>query len=131
MRIVKDGHWRVGDGEEEERSGWEESVRLREQMFWARIGGGVVPAGMVVEQAAGPAKEGGNKEEGVEGVRKEENGEGEGKEGEVEDEERQDENVTPSPSPRPRSPQIRVQAPSDGRNPSSFVPMFGPHMMGL
>jgi hypothetical protein len=43
LRIVKEGHWRSEDGEPE-RSAWEESVRLREQMFWARIGGGVVPA---------------------------------------------------------------------------------------
>ncbi|KAL2121823.1 hypothetical protein VTJ04DRAFT_2278 [Mycothermus thermophilus] len=43
LRIVKDGHWRA-EGEDAERAAWEESVRLREQMFWARIGGGVVPA---------------------------------------------------------------------------------------
>ena len=44
LRIVKDGHWRTDD-EDAEKAAWEESVRLREQMFWARIGGGVVPAG--------------------------------------------------------------------------------------
>lgn len=113
LRIVKDGHWRVGDKEEEDRSGWEESVRLREQMFWARIGGGVVPAGMHVEQAEGPREE------------------GEKKEGGGEDEGAQDENVTPSPSPRPRSPQIRVQAPVEGRSSSGFAPMFGPHLIGM
>jgi len=43
MRMVRDGHWRV-DGEGGEAAAWEESVRLRDQMFWARIGGGVVPA---------------------------------------------------------------------------------------
>lgn len=43
LRILKDGHWRADDGESE-RAAWEESVRLREQMFWCRIGGGVVPA---------------------------------------------------------------------------------------
>lgn len=43
LRILKDGHWRT-DGEEAEKAAWEESVRLREQMFWCRIGGGVVPA---------------------------------------------------------------------------------------
>jgi len=26
------------------KAAWEESVRLREKMFWARVGGGVVPA---------------------------------------------------------------------------------------
>ncbi|KAK9417392.1 hypothetical protein SUNI508_08752 [Seiridium unicorne] len=43
LRIVKDGHWRADDADAE-RAAWEESVRLREQMFWSRIGGGVVPA---------------------------------------------------------------------------------------
>ncbi|KAL2020492.1 hypothetical protein VTK56DRAFT_8377 [Thermocarpiscus australiensis] len=44
LRIVKDGHWRAED-EDAEKAAWEESVRLREQMFWSRIGGGVVPTG--------------------------------------------------------------------------------------
>ncbi|KAI9769411.1 MAG: rab guanine nucleotide exchange factor S2 [Geoglossum simile] len=43
LRMVKDGHWRI-EGEEGEKAAWEESVRLRERMFWSRIGGGVVPA---------------------------------------------------------------------------------------
>ncbi|KAK1671924.1 GDP/GTP exchange factor Sec2p [Colletotrichum godetiae] len=43
LRIVKDGHWRAED-EDAEKAAWEESVRLREQMFWSRIGGGVIPA---------------------------------------------------------------------------------------
>ena len=43
LRILKDGHWRAED-EESERAAWEESVRLREQMFWSRLGGGVIPA---------------------------------------------------------------------------------------
>ncbi|KAL2292942.1 hypothetical protein FJTKL_07972 [Diaporthe vaccinii] len=42
LRIVKDGHWRTDD-EDSEKSAWEESVRLRENMFWSRIGGGVRP----------------------------------------------------------------------------------------
>ncbi|KAF3054987.1 Rab guanine nucleotide exchange factor sec2 [Daldinia childiae] len=42
LRMVKDGHWRTEDAESE-RIAWEESVRLRDQMFWSRIGGGVVP----------------------------------------------------------------------------------------
>lgn len=46
LRIVKDGHWRAED-EDAERAAWEESVRLRDQMFWSRIGGGVVPGGHV------------------------------------------------------------------------------------
>ena len=43
LRMIKDGHWRT-DGEQAEVTAWEESVRLRERMFWARVGGGVVPA---------------------------------------------------------------------------------------
>lgn len=42
LRMIKDGHWRT-DGEQAEALAWEESVRLRERMFWARIGGGVIP----------------------------------------------------------------------------------------
>ncbi|KAG9247417.1 hypothetical protein BJ878DRAFT_477444 [Calycina marina] len=42
LRILKEGHWRARD-EDDERAAWEESVRLREQMFWARLGGGVIP----------------------------------------------------------------------------------------
>ncbi|KAI1825820.1 hypothetical protein F4861DRAFT_152818 [Xylaria intraflava] len=42
LRMVKDGHWRA-DNADSEKAAWEESVRLRDQMFWSRIGGGVVP----------------------------------------------------------------------------------------
>ncbi|KAG5952677.1 hypothetical protein E4U58_000674 [Claviceps cyperi] len=42
LRVVKDGHWRADDGDPE-RAAWVESVKLRDQMFWARMGGGVVP----------------------------------------------------------------------------------------
>ncbi len=42
LRMIKEGHWRAND-EETEQAAWEECVRLREQMFWARIGGGVLP----------------------------------------------------------------------------------------
>lgn len=42
LRMVKDGYWRADD-EDQEKAAWEESVRLRDQLFWARIGGGVVP----------------------------------------------------------------------------------------
>ncbi|ERS98234.1 hypothetical protein HMPREF1624_05017 [Sporothrix schenckii ATCC 58251] len=43
LRMIKEGHWRAAD-EEAEQAAWEECVRLREHMFWARIGGGVLPA---------------------------------------------------------------------------------------
>lgn len=42
LRMVREGLWRAGS-EEEVKSAWEESARLREKMFWARLGGGVVP----------------------------------------------------------------------------------------
>ncbi|KAH8677232.1 hypothetical protein BGZ61DRAFT_457858 [Ilyonectria robusta] len=56
LRMVKDGHWRADD-DDHEKAAWEESVRLRDQMFWARIGGGVVPAtqlGLSVELEKSP-----------------------------------------------------------------------------
>ncbi|ODA78257.1 hypothetical protein RJ55_05638 [Drechmeria coniospora] len=43
LRMVKNGYWKADD-ENLEKAAWEESVKLREQMFWARIGGGVIPA---------------------------------------------------------------------------------------
>jgi hypothetical protein len=61
LRIVKDGHWRADD-DEAERNAWEEAVRLREQMFWSRIGGGVVPTTanhLVNSPAVGPNLEAG------------------------------------------------------------------------
>ncbi|KAL8710206.1 MAG: hypothetical protein Q9220_005137 [cf. Caloplaca sp. 1 TL-2023] len=45
LRMLRDGHWRADDGEAEIQA-WEECVRLRERMFWARIGGGVVPVSL-------------------------------------------------------------------------------------
>nr|POF05438.1 rab guanine nucleotide exchange factor sec2 [Quercus suber] len=42
LRMVREGYWR-GETEDEQNSAWEETVRLRERMFWARVGGGVVP----------------------------------------------------------------------------------------
>ncbi|OAX82944.1 hypothetical protein ACJ72_02695 [Emergomyces africanus] len=43
LRLIVDGHVRILD-EEDEKEAWEETIRLRERMFWSRIGGGVVPA---------------------------------------------------------------------------------------
>ncbi|KAF1913473.1 hypothetical protein BDU57DRAFT_311890 [Ampelomyces quisqualis] len=43
LRMVAAGHWRA-ETEDEKKSTWEESVRLRERMFWTRVGGGVVPS---------------------------------------------------------------------------------------
>lgn len=42
LRMVRDGLWRART-DDDINGAWEESVRLREKMFWARLGGGVVP----------------------------------------------------------------------------------------
>ncbi|KAJ5566362.1 hypothetical protein N7535_008000 [Penicillium sp. DV-2018c] len=42
LRLILDGHLRAGDAEEE-REIWDETIRLRERMFWSRMGGGIVP----------------------------------------------------------------------------------------
>lgn len=42
LRMLKDGHWRCDD-EEAEKAAWDECVRLRDRMFWCRIGGGIIP----------------------------------------------------------------------------------------
>lgn len=51
LRMIKDGHWRA-ETDEDIKNAWEESVRLRERMFWQRIGGGVVPAFLQKESSA-------------------------------------------------------------------------------
>jgi hypothetical protein len=43
VRMVREGVVKVGDQKDEEDA-WEELVRLRERLFWARMAGGVVPA---------------------------------------------------------------------------------------
>ncbi|PYI07121.1 Sec2p-domain-containing protein [Aspergillus sclerotiicarbonarius CBS 121057] len=42
LRLILDGHVRIGDSEEE-KDAWDETIRLRERMFWSRIGGGIIP----------------------------------------------------------------------------------------
>ena len=37
LRALRDGIWKA-EGEEGEEKAWDESVRLRERMFWARLG---------------------------------------------------------------------------------------------
>ena len=54
LRMVKDGHWRT-DSEEAEKAAWEESIKLRESMFWARLGGGVVPAFIQIKEESRPS----------------------------------------------------------------------------
>jgi hypothetical protein len=48
--MIAAGHWRA-ETEQEKKNSWEESVRLRERMFWARLGGGVVPAYVPVKES--------------------------------------------------------------------------------
>ena len=44
LRMIKDRVVRLGDDREAEQEAWEELVRLRERLFWARVSAGVVPA---------------------------------------------------------------------------------------
>lgn len=54
LRMILDGHIRASDTDEE-RDVWEETVRLRERMFWSRIAGGMVPlVGRPVESEIEP-----------------------------------------------------------------------------
>lgn len=43
IRMVRDGVVKIADLKDEEEA-WEEIIRLRERLFWARLAGGVVPA---------------------------------------------------------------------------------------
>lgn len=54
LRLILDGHIRIGDAEEE-REAWEETVRLRERIFWARIGGGVIPTFLQADSSRNPS----------------------------------------------------------------------------
>ncbi|KKA17079.1 GDP/GTP exchange factor Sec2p [Rasamsonia emersonii CBS 393.64] len=54
LRLILDGHIRIGDVEEE-REAWEETVRLRERIFWARIGGGVIPTFLQTDSSRNPS----------------------------------------------------------------------------
>ena len=53
LRLILDGHLKAGDNDEE-KDIWEETIRLRERMFWCRIAGGIVP---LVRRAAEPEAE--------------------------------------------------------------------------
>jgi Rab guanine nucleotide exchange factor SEC2 len=55
VRMVRDGVVRCTDREEEQEA-WEELIRLRERLFWARMAGGVVPSFVerVGERASSP-----------------------------------------------------------------------------
>ncbi|GAM43784.1 hypothetical protein TCE0_060f18879 [Talaromyces pinophilus] len=53
LRMILDGHVHVSDVEEEKEA-WEETIRLRERIFWSRFGGGVVPSFVPAEDAEKP-----------------------------------------------------------------------------
>lgn len=42
LRMVRSGYWR-GESIEDSKVAWDQCTKLRERMFWARLGGGVVP----------------------------------------------------------------------------------------
>ena len=52
LRLILDGHVRVDDLEEE-KDVWEETVHLRERIFWSRVGAGIVP----ISPQSGPNSE--------------------------------------------------------------------------
>ncbi|KAJ5053658.1 rab guanine nucleotide exchange factor S2 [Penicillium rubens] len=54
LRLILDGHLRAGDIEEEKEI-WDETIRLRERMFWSRVGGGIIPMCRPSEPEAEPA----------------------------------------------------------------------------
>lgn len=51
LRMVREGYVKC-EGEVEEKVAWEEAARLRERCFWARLGGGVVPAQQIIRREA-------------------------------------------------------------------------------
>lgn len=58
LRTLKEGMWKC-DNEGDEKHAWEECVKLRERMFWCRIGGGVIPAFINRESARNSEEHGG------------------------------------------------------------------------
>lgn len=51
IRMVRDGVVKIADLKDEEEA-WEEIIRLRERLFWARLAGGVVPAFLPTAKAS-------------------------------------------------------------------------------
>ncbi|KAI9893784.1 MAG: rab guanine nucleotide exchange factor S2 [Vezdaea aestivalis] len=49
LRMLREGHWQA-DGPDSDKAAWEECVKFRERMFWARMGGGVVPTAAILER---------------------------------------------------------------------------------
>ncbi|KAL4906891.1 hypothetical protein BDW74DRAFT_129472 [Aspergillus multicolor] len=61
LRLILDGHIHAEEPDEVQEA-WEETVRLRERMFWSRIGGGIVP---VFAQTTAPEERPGQHEADV------------------------------------------------------------------
>ncbi|KPI44138.1 Rab guanine nucleotide exchange factor sec2 [Cyphellophora attinorum] len=57
VRMIREGVVKCGDRKEEEEA-WEELVKMRERLFWARMAGGVVPA-FVPSNKGSPTASGG------------------------------------------------------------------------
>jgi hypothetical protein len=55
LRLARSGHLKA-ETSDEARGAWEECVKLRERMFWARVGGGVIPAGASAAAMASEAR---------------------------------------------------------------------------
>lgn len=53
LRLARRGQWK-NETVEECKIAWEECVRLREKMFWSRLGGGVVPVNGSVFESPSP-----------------------------------------------------------------------------
>ncbi|KAI9720761.1 MAG: rab guanine nucleotide exchange factor S2 [Chrysothrix sp. TS-e1954] len=57
LRLAKNGHVRH-ETFDDSKSAWDECTRLRERMFWTRLGGGVVPvAAITAEKSSNPSSE--------------------------------------------------------------------------
>lgn len=61
LRLILDGHIHAEDTDDLQEA-WEETVRLRERMFWSRIGGGIVP---IFAQTSAPEDHLGEPQPGV------------------------------------------------------------------
>ena len=53
LKMVRDGLWRA-ESDDEAKGAWDECVKLRERMFWTRMGGGVVPAVVIGSKDVSP-----------------------------------------------------------------------------
>ncbi|KAJ4523539.1 rab guanine nucleotide exchange factor S2 [Exophiala dermatitidis] len=107
VRMVREGVVKVGDRKDEEDA-WEELIRLRERLFWARMAGGVVPAFLPTPTKSTPV-ENGKMDDEVAGV-----GGADAKMGKVNSPSDPDNNNTPSHSAADPSAQSAPDSPLAG-----------------